>query len=167
MLLYQIISSCSLLYSLQWDEDPHHSTKTALVEVTSNVHAAKPTCQRPGQYHWTWLLPSSSVERFAHMVFGPPHTSSFPPTSWPFLLILLHLLLLMSPTSSYWRVQGSPGRFLLSMPHSPSDSFIPADLNHPLMSPRFLSPVEALSELQTPSSQCQVSTWMSPRHNHY
>ena len=46
---FAISSSHSLLYSLQPDGDPHHSTKIPLIKVTSDIHAAKSNCRYPGR----------------------------------------------------------------------------------------------------------------------
>lgn len=87
-------------------DDPHHSTKITLVKVISDIHAAKSHCRGPVlTLHISGRgcsLPPPLLTWFS----GPCTLLVFR-QSWPFCLILLHVLLLISPTSSYWRAQGS------------------------------------------------------------
>lgn len=76
--LCQILSSHSLLYSLQSD-DPHHSIKIALSKSPIMSIWLNPTvnAQCSSYIPLDMAAPFLILKHFAHLIFRPPHSSTF------------------------------------------------------------------------------------------
>lgn len=126
------------------------------------LHTANSNCQQPVQNHRTGLLPASSSEH-SSLGFQATTLSSVPPTSWPFLLILLHVPLL---TSQPLQPGGCRAQHLglLSTCPTPTIQSQQTPITHWWVLD-FCLQLEAHSELQSHRSKCLLIlfTWIPGR----